>query len=197
MHSSLRAGWPTQPWSGWVRCSTEDVCVPVTKVPAMLQRIEAIAVKHDVLIANIAHAGDGNLHPLLITAPGDDAARVRAQEAFAKILVEALALGGTVTGEHGVGLTKRDGLAAELCGRRRHAPGRPSRPQPLRDPESGLISRNALTPRMCPSLSKGAQPGASTGSARVPTSAPASARIALSRKPFAITEWSGAPPNAP
>ena len=93
---------------------TEDVCVPVTKVPAMLQRIEAIAVKHDVLIANIAHAGDGNLHPLLITAPGDDAARVRAQEAFAEIIVEALALGGTVTGEHGVGLTKRDGLAAEL-----------------------------------------------------------------------------------
>ena len=67
-----------------------------------------------MLIANIAHAGDGNLHPLLITAPGDDAARVRAQEAFAEIIVEALAVGGTVTGEHGVGLTKRDGLAAEL-----------------------------------------------------------------------------------
>ena len=86
---------------------TEDVCVPITQVPAMLQRIEAIAVEHDVLIANIAHAGDGNLHPLLITEPGDEAARLRAQQAFAAILVEALALGGTVTGEHGVGLAKR------------------------------------------------------------------------------------------
>ena len=93
---------------------TEDVCVPITKVPAMLERIEAIAAKHDVLIANIAHAGDGNLHPLLITEPGDEAARLRAQQAFAEILVEALALGGTVTGEHGVGLAKRTGLVAEL-----------------------------------------------------------------------------------
>ncbi len=80
----------------------------------MLARIEAIAVAHDVMIANIAHAGDGNLHPLLITAPGDEPARLRAQQAFAEIITEALALGGTVTGEHGVGLTKRDGLAAEL-----------------------------------------------------------------------------------
>jgi glycolate oxidase len=80
----------------------------------MLARIEAIGVAHDVLIANIAHAGDGNLHPLLITPPGDEAARVRAQRAFADIITAALEVGGTVTGEHGVGLLKRDGLAAEL-----------------------------------------------------------------------------------
>ena len=72
------------------------------------------AMRHDVLIANIAHAGDGNLHPLLITPPGDEAARVRAQAAFDEIIAEALACGGTVTGEHGVGLLKRDGLTAEL-----------------------------------------------------------------------------------
>ena len=93
---------------------TEDICVPVTKVPEMLQRIGEIGVEHDVLIANIAHAGDGNLHPLLITDPGDEAARIRAQQAFAVIITEALARGGTVTGEHGVGLLKMDGLAAEL-----------------------------------------------------------------------------------
>src|SRR3954454_16400439 len=93
---------------------TEDVCVPKAAVPAMLARIEAIGVAHDVLIANIAHAGDGNLHPLLITPPGDDAARARAQLAFADIITAALDLGGTVTGEHGVGLLKRDGLVAEL-----------------------------------------------------------------------------------
>ena len=93
---------------------TEDVCVPKAVVPDMLARIEAIGAAHDILIANIAHAGDGNLHPLLITPPGDDAARVRAQEAFTEIIGAALDLGGTVTGEHGVGLLKRDGLAAEL-----------------------------------------------------------------------------------
>ena len=77
-------------------------------------RIEEAATRHDVLIANIAHAGDGNLHPLLVTPPGDDAARVRAQAAFAEIIEAALAAGGTVTGEHGVGLHKRVGLLAEL-----------------------------------------------------------------------------------
>ncbi|HEY5980359.1 MAG TPA: FAD-linked oxidase C-terminal domain-containing protein [Microlunatus sp.] len=93
---------------------TEDVCVPITQVPAMLSRIEEIGLRHDVLIANIAHAGDGNLHPLLITPPGDEPARLRAQQAFEEILTEALAVGGTVTGEHGVGLLKRAGLAREL-----------------------------------------------------------------------------------
>ncbi|WP_035289422.1 FAD-binding oxidoreductase [Actinokineospora spheciospongiae] len=93
---------------------TEDVCVPVAAVPEMLARIEAAATAHDTLIANIAHAGDGNLHPLLITPPGDTAARERARAAFERIIGDALALGGTVTGEHGVGLLKRGGLRAEL-----------------------------------------------------------------------------------
>ena len=93
---------------------TEDVCVPKAAVPEMLARIEAAAVRNDVLIANIAHAGDGNLHPLLITPPGDAEARARAQVAFTEIMRDAVALGGTVTGEHGVGLLKRDGLAHEL-----------------------------------------------------------------------------------
>ncbi|GAB3313690.1 FAD-linked oxidase C-terminal domain-containing protein [Geodermatophilus aquaeductus] len=92
---------------------TEDVCVPKAAVPEMLARIEAAARRNDVLIANIAHAGDGNLHPLLITPPGDDAARERAQVAFTEIMADAVDLGGTVTGEHGVGLLKRSGLALE------------------------------------------------------------------------------------
>ncbi len=93
---------------------TEDICVPIGAVPEMLGRIEQIAAQHDVLIANIAHAGDGNLHPLLITPPGDTAARTRAQSAFTDIIDAALRFGGTVTGEHGVGLLKMDGLAKEL-----------------------------------------------------------------------------------
>lgn len=93
---------------------TEDVCVPVAQLPEMLARIEKTAQQHNTHIANIAHAGDGNLHPLIITRPGDDAARERAQLAFEQIITDALELGGTVTGEHGVGLLKRDGLALEL-----------------------------------------------------------------------------------
>ena len=93
---------------------TEDVCVPIAAVPDMLARIEHIASKHDILIASIAHIGDGNLHPLLIAEPGDTAARDRAKLAFEEILTAALDLGGTVTGEHGVGLLKRSGLSREL-----------------------------------------------------------------------------------
>ncbi|MCA1222554.1 FAD-binding oxidoreductase, partial [Streptomyces sp. 8L] len=93
---------------------TEDVCVPRSAVPAMLARTEEIGERHGVRIATIAHAGDGNLHPLLITPPGDDAARRAAQAAFEELLVEAVALGGTVTGEHGVGLLKRGGMRGEL-----------------------------------------------------------------------------------
>jgi glycolate oxidase len=93
---------------------TEDVCVPRSKVPAMLARIEAIGAAHGVQIATVAHAGDGNLHPLIITPPGDDAARLAAQAAFDEMLDAAIALGGTVTGEHGVGLLKRDGMRREL-----------------------------------------------------------------------------------
>ncbi|GAA4614208.1 FAD-linked oxidase C-terminal domain-containing protein [Actinoallomurus liliacearum] len=93
---------------------TEDVCVPRMLVPEMLGRIERIAAEHDIQIANVAHAGDGNLHPLMITPTDDDAARERAQAAFERIVDEAIGLGGTVTGEHGVGLLKRRGMAEEV-----------------------------------------------------------------------------------
>jgi len=93
---------------------TEDVCVPRAAVPAMLARIEAIAARHGVTIATIAHAGDGNLHPLLITPPGDEGARLAAQAAFTEFLDAAIELGGTVSGEHGIGLLKRDGMRREL-----------------------------------------------------------------------------------
>ncbi|GAA4956933.1 FAD-linked oxidase C-terminal domain-containing protein [Nonomuraea thailandensis] len=93
---------------------TEDVCVPRGLVPEMLSRIEGHARTHGVHIANIAHAGDGNLHPLIVVPAGDDGARARAQSAFEAILDDAIALGGTVTGEHGVGLLKKRGMHAEL-----------------------------------------------------------------------------------
>ncbi|MFB7893776.1 FAD-binding oxidoreductase [Microbacterium sp. NPDC056044] len=93
---------------------TEDVCVPRGAVPEMLARIEAAAADAGVVIANIAHAGDGNLHPLIIAPEGDDDAKARAKIAFDRIVDDCRALGGTVTGEHGVGLLKLPGAAAEL-----------------------------------------------------------------------------------
>ncbi len=93
---------------------TEDVCLPRGRLAEMLTRIEEIAVARDTTIATVAHAGDGNLHPLLLTPHGDDAARIRAQAAFDDIVNAAIELGGTVTGEHGVGLLKRAGAAKEL-----------------------------------------------------------------------------------
>ncbi|HEY9309881.1 MAG TPA: FAD-linked oxidase C-terminal domain-containing protein [Microbacterium sp.] len=93
---------------------TEDVCVPRGAVPEMLARIEAVAEAAGVVIANIAHAGDGNLHPLIIAPEGDEDAKSRAKAAFDRIVDDCRALGGTVTGEHGVGLLKLPGAAEEL-----------------------------------------------------------------------------------
>ena len=93
---------------------TEDICVPRSRIPDMLARIETIAAENDLMISTIAHAGDGNLHPLISTPVGDDAARLRAGRAFEQMLDAALEFGGTVTAEHGVGLLKRGGLEREL-----------------------------------------------------------------------------------
>ena len=93
---------------------TEDICVPRSALPTMLGMLVEIAARHGVRMATIAHAGDGNLHPLLLTPPGDDGAREAAQAAFEEMLDGAIALGGTVTGEHGVGLLKRAGMEREL-----------------------------------------------------------------------------------
>jgi glycolate oxidase len=93
---------------------TEDVCVPRSKVPAMLAQVEEIAARNSSRITTIAHAGDGNLHPLILTPVGDEAAKARAQVAFEELLDAAIALGGTVTGEHGVGILKKGGMEREL-----------------------------------------------------------------------------------
>ena len=93
---------------------TEDIVVPRSKVPLMLAEVEVIAARHQVRIATIAHAGDGNLHPLLLTPAGDEGARIAAQAAFEELLDAAIAMGGTVTGEHGVGILKKGGMQREL-----------------------------------------------------------------------------------
>ncbi|RBY90265.1 FAD-binding oxidoreductase [Blastococcus sp. TBT05-19] len=92
----------------------EDICVPVDRLPAAMERIEAIAREHGTEIPLVAHAGDGNLHPAIVWPPGDEEGRRRAEESFAAILQVALDCGGTITGEHGVGRTKRSALPDQL-----------------------------------------------------------------------------------
>jgi glycolate oxidase len=79
-----------------------------------MARIADLAFAYDVTICTFGHAGDGNLHPTVVHAPGDEDGAQRAAAAFDAILEVALDLGGTVTGEHGVGLLKRRLLGQEL-----------------------------------------------------------------------------------
>ena len=92
----------------------DDIAVPRTRLAEAVLAIEEIAQRQNVLIATFGHAGDGNLHPTIVTDRGDSDAAERALTAFHDIVDVALRLDGTVTGEHGVGLLKRQGLAAEL-----------------------------------------------------------------------------------
>lgn len=85
----------------------EDVTVPRSQLPSMVNRVRDIAQRHDVLIAVFGHAGDGNLHPTCMTDERDKVEMVRVEAALSEIFVAALELGGTITGEHGVGLKKR------------------------------------------------------------------------------------------
>ncbi len=92
----------------------DDVAVPRSRLSEAMLRIQDVAARHDVTICTFGHAGDGNLHPTIVTERGDQAAAARALLAFDDILEVALACGGTITGEHGVGSLKQHALAQEL-----------------------------------------------------------------------------------
>ena len=92
----------------------EDVGVPLPALPALVSGVERIAARHDILIAVVAHAGDGNTHPLIVYDASDAAQSARAQLAFGEIMDLAISLGGTITGEHGVGRLKKAWLPAYL-----------------------------------------------------------------------------------
>jgi glycolate oxidase len=91
----------------------EDATVPRSKIPAMVAALQAIARKFDLPIGTFGHAGDGNLHPTILTDKRDKAEWQRVEAAIAAIFDEALALGGTLSGEHGTGLAKAGFLAKE------------------------------------------------------------------------------------
>ncbi|HSK52919.1 MAG TPA: FAD-linked oxidase C-terminal domain-containing protein [Clostridia bacterium] len=88
----------------------EDVGVPRSRVPEMLSAIEAIGARHEVRIGTFGHAGDGNLHPTFVFARDDPDAEAVNEAARGELYRAAIALGGTITGEHGVGMARRDYL---------------------------------------------------------------------------------------
>ncbi|BBY31208.1 FAD-binding oxidoreductase [Mycolicibacterium sediminis] len=92
----------------------EDVGVPLPALADLVSGIEKIAAQHGLLISVIAHAGDGNTHPLIVFDPSDAAMTERANTAFGEIMDLAVGLGGTITGEHGVGRMKLPWLAGYL-----------------------------------------------------------------------------------
>jgi glycolate oxidase len=92
----------------------EDVGVALPNLPVLVKGIEQIAATHGVTIAVVAHAGDGNTHPLVVYDAADADATARAQQAFGAVMDLALTLGGTITGEHGVGRLKKAWLPAYL-----------------------------------------------------------------------------------
>ena len=85
---------------------TQDGVVPRSKLPHILQRIRAIGAKYDIRIVNVFHAGDGNLHPILLFDERHPEEIKRVLAASDEILTECLDCGGSVTGEHGIGLEK-------------------------------------------------------------------------------------------
>ncbi len=93
----------------------QDAVVPRSKLPLIMREVLAIAERHDVQIANVFHAGDGNLHPLILYDDRNPDELARAKAANEELLRACIAMGGTVTGEHGVGLDKAKNLPLQYA----------------------------------------------------------------------------------
>jgi glycolate oxidase len=88
----------------------EDATVPRSELAHMIRFVAAVAQKHKLRIGTFGHMGDGNLHPTFLTDERNHEEMHRIHEAFKEIFDEAIRLGGTITGEHGVGVAKKDFL---------------------------------------------------------------------------------------
>lgn len=93
---------------------TDDVAVPRTRIAELISGCQRIGEQVGLLVAVVGHAGDGNMHPTIVYDAADPEQVDRAHRAFDEILALGLSLGGTITGEHGVGKIKRDWLAREI-----------------------------------------------------------------------------------
>jgi glycolate oxidase len=92
----------------------DDVCVPRSRLGELIEGVERIAARHGLVIGVVGHAGDGNMHPTVVFDAADPEATLRARQSFGEVMDLGLELGGTITGEHGVGLLKREWLAREV-----------------------------------------------------------------------------------
>ena len=92
----------------------DDVAVPRSRLAAFLDGVEQIAARTGLLIGVVGHAGDGNMHPTVVVGRDDESALAAAGATFDDVMQLGLDLGGTITGEHGVGLLKREWLEREV-----------------------------------------------------------------------------------
>ena len=92
----------------------DDVALPVTKIAEFVEKVERLALKYQLTIGIFGHAGDGNMHPTIVHDHGDKAGEKRAKLAFSEIVRIAQSLGGTASGEHGIGSIKRDLVSGEI-----------------------------------------------------------------------------------
>ena len=88
----------------------EDATVPRSELGKMIRFVEEVAKKYKLRIGTFGHMGDGNLHPTFLTDERNKEEMHRIEEAFKEIFDEAIRLGGTITGEHGIGLAKKSFL---------------------------------------------------------------------------------------
>ena len=91
----------------------DDVALPITKIAEFVERVEKLSQEVNLTIGIFGHAGDGNMHPTIVHDHGDTAAAERAQKAFREIVEIAQSLGGSASGEHGIGSIKAGFVANE------------------------------------------------------------------------------------
>jgi D-lactate dehydrogenase len=92
----------------------EDVVVPVSRIPELVTRLEQLSSRYSIQIVNFGHAGNGNLHVNLMYDPSDGDQQQRASACLEAVFATVLEMGGTLSGEHGIGLVKRDWVGREL-----------------------------------------------------------------------------------
>jgi D-lactate dehydrogenase len=92
----------------------EDIVVPVSKMPALITGLDDLSKQHDITIVNFGHAGNGNIHVNLLVDPDDPEQMARSKQCLDDVFSLVIALGGTLSGEHGIGLVKREFVDREI-----------------------------------------------------------------------------------
>ena len=98
-------------------CIVEDATVPVKYLPAAVSKVKEVAKKYNILVGILAHAADGNLHPQILTDEENKEELERIEKATSEIFDFALSVGGTLSGEHGIGIAKRKFLSRQIDNR--------------------------------------------------------------------------------